>query len=370
MYRWILEWLSLPAEFARPEWRVLCAALTAFVLACVAGRPLIRKLRKLQFLDAPEKGDSEELDRRHAHKKSTPTLGGVLIVGVAALATILWGDFGSRTISICLFGLLAFSAIGLTDDLVQVRTSKKGLSARLKFLLQLAVAAVVAVAVFLDPPELVVGALAGDMGPSLFVPYVGIHVPLGWMFIPLAMLVMTGSSNAVNLTDGLDGLAAGCSGLVVAVFVVLGLASASATTAVELGIPHLAEAGEAAVFAAALGGGILGFLWFNCHPAQVFMGDTGALAIGGSLGIIAVLIQQELFLLLVGGVLVAEVLSVILQVFSYKMWRKRIFLIAPLHHHFQFKGWRETQVTVRFWLAGAILATGSVALLRITQIAT
>jgi phospho-N-acetylmuramoyl-pentapeptide-transferase len=200
----------------------------------------------------------------------------------------------------------------------------------------------------------------------LYFPFVkGLYLPLGPLYVLLVVLVTTGASNAVNLTDGLDGLATGCSLLVGVAFVGVAFLAGHGEASSFLQVPHVEGAQEVAVFSAALVGAGLGFLWFNCHPAQIFMGDTGALALGGALGLTAVLCKQEILLCLVGGVLVAEAGSVILQVLSFKLRRKRIFLIAPLHHHYQFKGWPETKVTVRFWIAGALLALCSLVTLKL-----
>ena len=230
---------------------------------------------------------------------------------------------------------------------------RKGVSARFKLAVQLALGVGLGSYLYLQPLH-----LEPEIAHGLFVPLGDqIYVPLGIGFVALCALVVAGSSNAVNLTDGLDGLAMGCAVLVALPLAVIAFLTSDPAASAGMGLPHIVEAGELAVLSAGLVGAGLGFLWFNCHPAQIFMGDTGALPLGGTLGLLAVMLKQELLFVIVGGVFVLETVSVILQVGSFKLRGKRIFLIAPLHHHFQFKGWTETKVTVRFWMASALLAT-------------
>jgi phospho-N-acetylmuramoyl-pentapeptide-transferase len=350
-----------------PGWRALLAALSAFVLALAAGYPLIGALRRRQLLESVARGDSERLDRLHAHKGTTPTLGGVIVILATVLATLGWARLESDSLVLLLLVFAGFGVVGFLDDSVKLRSRRKGLSARQKFLAQTALAFAAGVYLYAFPPGVRhPEAAGGTAATSLFVPFIeGFSLPLGIAFVPFTALVIVGAANAVNLTDGLDGLAAGTSALAALPFVLHALVAGDAAAAGVLAIPHVAPASEIAVFAAALLGGALGFLWFNCHPAQVFMGDTGSLALGGALGLIAVLLRQELLLVLVGGVLVAEALSVILQVAAFKLWGRRLFRIAPLHHHFEFKGWAEGRITVSFWVAGALLAAGSLAALRV-----
>ena len=353
----------------QPEVRALLAAVCAFCIALIAGPPLIRALKTHQFLDQVKKGDSQELDRISAHKESTPTLGGLILFGAAVASTCLWARLDERLVLLCLGFVVGLGLLGLADDLTKLRTRRKGLSARTKMFWQLALSTAVALYLYTDPLDVRFPgqASSGEAGHVLFLPfYDGALLALGPLFIPLVVLVTTGAANAVNLTDGLDGLAAGCSVLVAAAFIVVALFAGHEAASGYLHIPHVAGIGEVAVFLGALVGGGIGFLWFNCHPAQIFMGDTGALPLGGALGLVAVLSRQEILLAVVGGVLVAEAMSVILQVGVYKIRRRRIFLIAPLHHHFQFKGLSETQITVRFWMVGALLAVFSLATLKMS----
>jgi phospho-N-acetylmuramoyl-pentapeptide-transferase len=250
---------------------------------------------------------------------------------------------------IVLVNLIGLAAIGAVDDLKKLSGRSSGLSATTKLAAQLAVAAVVAVWLFS-----VQHALPG--GTDLQIPIIGVTVPLGVWFVPLAVVVIVGSSNAVNLTDGLDGLAGGCLITTTAAMAVLAYVAGHVELAGYLGVAHMPEAGETVVIAGAMIGGILGFLWFNCQPAQVFMGDTGALSLGGTLGLLAVIARQELLLLIVGAVFVAEAGSVILQVTSCRWRGRRVFRCAPLHHHFQLVGWAENKIVTRFWIVSMLCA--------------
>jgi phospho-N-acetylmuramoyl-pentapeptide-transferase len=356
----VLPWLA-NLHLASSGARTAAAALTALAVVLACGSPWIRLLRGRSILERPERGDSERLDKLHASKKHTPTLGGVLWFSGTVLATVLWARLDDPAVTALLLCVGALAAIGFADDWKKLRTGK-GISARWKFRCQILASCLVGAYVYAHP--LVVTLPDGTVAESsaLFLPFSrGYFLPLGMGCIAWTAAVITSTSNAVNLTDGLDGLAAGSSLIVAAAYTVLALAAGSAAAGAHLQLPHVAGAAEVAVFLGALLGGGLGFLWFNRHPARIFMGDTGSLPLGGTLGLSAVLVKQELLLLIVGGVLVAEAMSVVLQVLSFKLRRKRIFLIAPLHHHFQFKGWPERKITRRFWLAGAVLALGVLA---------
>jgi phospho-N-acetylmuramoyl-pentapeptide-transferase len=354
------------------EFRALLAAITAFLIAVGFGRWFIRFLKRREVLERTEKGDSAELRVLHGHKSKTPTMGGVILLFAVLVSTLMWTEPGNRLVLLVLGLMLAFGCVGFVDDMIKLRSSRKGLTAKTKFLWQVILAGIVGMMLYFDPlnvqyPFGSESAVASENpGTTLFFPFFeNVYVPLGVLYVVLVVLVTTGASNAVNLTDGLDGLAIGCSILVGVTFVTVALLAGHAQSSLLLGIPHVVGSLEVAVFTAALVGAGLGFLWFNCHPAQIFMGDTGALALGGSLGLIAVLCKQEILLVFAGGVLVAEAMSVILQVTSFKLTGKRIFRCAPLHHHFEFKGWAETKVTVRFWIAAAVLSFGSLLALRL-----
>ena len=351
--------------FQYPEFRAALAAISSFATAVLFGRWFISFLRRRKFYEKTEKGDSKRLDVLHSHKGSTPTMGGVILLVSILLSTALWADPGSRLVRLLCVSTLAFGALGFADDLIKLRSARKGVSARTKLAGQLLLGGLIGLYLYFHPVEVSYPYGGDEPATTLFFPFFkSWYVPLGLFYVLLVALVMTGTSNAVNLTDGLDGLAVGCSVLVGVTLLTLSFLAGHADTSAFLKIPHVVGSGEVGVFAASMVGAGMGFLWFNCHPAQIFMGDTGSLALGGALGLIAVLCKQEILLILVGGVLVAEVLSVFLQVLSFKLRRKRIFLIAPLHHHFQFLGWAETKVTVRFWIAAAIFALVSLVTLK------
>ena len=348
------------------ELRAVLAALTAFLIALLFGRWFIDFQRQRSVFERAEKGDSARLSDLHQHKGRTPTMGGVILLLATVSGTLCFAHPESRLVHVLLITTLGFGLVGFADDLVKLRSRRKGLSARAKLLFQVGIASLVGWYLYRFPIEVGRAGAGGELGTALFVPFVkDWHLPLGGAYVLLVVLVTTGASNAVNLTDGLDGLAIGCSVLVGLTLATVALLAGHERSSAFLEIPHVAGGSEVAVFASALVGAGMGFLWFNCHPAQIFMGDTGALAVGGALGLVAVLCKQEVLLVLAGGVLVAEVMSVVLQVASFKLRGKRIFLIAPLHHHYQFLGWNETKVTVRFWIAAALLALVSLASLKL-----
>ncbi len=360
------EW-SVLRVFQYITVRAFAGAGTAFILSLILGPWVIRRLGHLCSGDATRyRADAPALDDLHgAQKKTTPTMGGLLIMASVGAAVLLWAIPASPLIWLALATMLAFGGIGFADDFIKVvRRRPGGLPARQKLLLQVLWAAAV-FGVMLSLP------LTREHARQLMVPFCKTPAlaDMGWLagFI-FAALVMIGASNAVNLTDGLDGLAIGCTGSVALAYLVLAYVAGHVQFAAYLQVPYIAGAGELAVFCGCLLGGALGFLWFNCHPAQVFMGDTGSLALGGGLGIVAVLIKHELALLVIGGVFVMEAASVILQVGWFKWTRRRIFACAPLHHHFELKKnrpWSETQVTIRFWIVSIICALCGVLMLKI-----
>ena len=342
--------------------RTVYASLTAMFLALVFGPWLIRKLRELQIGQFIR----EEGPQEHKKKAGTPTMGGVLIVLSTAVPTLLWADLSNMFVLLGLFALLAFAAIGFVDDYAKVaKRQNLGLTGKKKLTLQILVSSAVTV-------TLLVLATHSAYSTQLIVPFVKrfrpdlvIHglmsSPHLWplAFIPFLIfvaVVITGSSNAVNLTDGLDGLAIGCTVIAAGALTVLTYVSSNFRRANYLEIQYIPRVGELTVFCGALVGASLGFLWYNAHPAEVFMGDVGSLALGGTLGTIAVIIKQEVLLVFVGGIFVVEALSVILQVGSFKLRGKRIFRMAPIHHHFELLGWSESKVIVRFWIAALVFA--------------
>jgi phospho-N-acetylmuramoyl-pentapeptide-transferase len=327
--------------------RASAAAMASFLLAVLLGPRIIAWLAG-RFRE-PIKSDSAEIRRLHQAKQATPTMGGLFIVAGLIGGVLLFGDLGNRYLLLALFVTVGLAIVGAIDDLVKLRSAARGISVRSKLIGQVLVATVAAVVLYFDHAELADGL-------SLPPPLGSTGLSLGVWFVPLAIFVIVGSSNAVNLTDGLDGLAGGCLLFALAAMTVVVYASGHAQWAAYLQVPRIPGSGEMTVLAAGTIGAVVGFLWFNCHPAQVFMGDTGALPLGGLLGLLAVVARQELLLVLIGGVFVVEAASVIIQVGWYKWRRRRIFLCAPLHHHFQFRGWPENKIVVRFWIAAGLCA--------------
>jgi phospho-N-acetylmuramoyl-pentapeptide-transferase len=342
--------------------RAIAAAVTAFLVTLVFGNFIIRELIALK-LGQPVRAAAEvhRLAELHGGKQGTPTMGGVLIIGAVFISSSLWARPDNRFVWLVLFSMVYLGALGFADDYLKVTKKKsEGIRGRLKLVFQIVLAAIVT-GVFLTSPLLEVQARA------LYMPFVKAPVipnMAGFTFVFFA-LVIVGSSNAVNLTDGLDGLAAGCTITVAFAYALLAYAAGNFRIAEYLQVPFYSFAGELTVVCAALVGAGLGFLWFNCYPARVFMGDTGSLAIGGMLGVVAICCKQELLLIVVGGVFVIEALSVILQVISFKATGRRIFVMSPLHHHFELTGWKENTVIVRFWILSIIFALLGLATLKL-----
>jgi phospho-N-acetylmuramoyl-pentapeptide-transferase len=357
----MLELLSRLTEIFPPfnvfryiTFRAMGAGATAMLFCIFSGPWIIRKLTELK-LGQPIRTAEEvhRLAELHGGKRGTPTMGGVMILAGVLLSCVLWTNPLNKFVSLALFAMLVLGGLGFADDYLKVTKKKSdGIAGRVKLIVQFLTALFVGGCLLLDPAT-------AEHARSLEVPFLKLPIVdnLGWIALIFFALVMTGSSNAVNLTDGLDGLAAGCTVMVAGVFAVFSYVSGHRVLAEYLQLTYTSGTGELAIFCSALAGATLGFLWFNCHPAKVFMGDTGALAIGGALGVVAICINQELLLLVVGGVFVMEALSVILQVASFKLTGKRIFAMAPVHHHFELKGWRETTVVVRFWILGVLFAS-------------
>ncbi|HHQ41771.1 MAG TPA: phospho-N-acetylmuramoyl-pentapeptide-transferase [Chromatiales bacterium] len=335
--------------------RAILGVLTALAISFLVGPAMIRRLDRYRIGQTVREDGPES----HLAKAGTPTMGGTLILVAIAAATVLWADPFNRYVWVVLAVTLAFGAIGFVDDYRKlVLRDPRGLPARWKYLLQSLVGLATALYLYLTaqvPAE-----------TQLIVPFFkDVLVPLGWLYVPLAYFVIVGTSNAVNLTDGLDGLAIMPTVMVGGALGVFAYVAGHARFAAYLGFPYIPGVGELVVFTGALVGAGLGFLWFNAYPAQVFMGDVGALALGAALGVIAVLARQELVLFIMGGVFVMETVSVILQVASYKLTGRRIFRMAPLHHHFELKGWPEPRVIVRFWIVTVILVLIGLATLKI-----
>ncbi len=342
--------------------RTAFASLTALFTALIVGPIVINRLREFQIGQFIR----EEGPKAHQKKAGTPTMGGLLIAISIVVPTLLWADLSNLFIWIAVFATCAFAAIGFADDYIKVVNRRNlGLTSKGKLGLQIAASILIAVALiamqtrgvystrlmvpFIKQfhPDLVVEKLVNN--PALW--------PLAFLpFVAFVVLVIVGSSNAVNLTDGLDGLAIGCTVIAAGALAVLTYVSGHATFAQYLELQRMPLAGELTIFCGAMVGSAIGFLWYNAHPAEVFMGDVGSLALGGAIGTVAVMIKQELLLPFIGGIFVIEALSVILQVASYKLRKKRIFKMAPLHHHFELLGWSESKIIVRFWIGSLVFA--------------
>jgi phospho-N-acetylmuramoyl-pentapeptide-transferase len=362
LYHTLQKYFSPLNVFRYITVRTVYASLTGMFLAFVFGPWLIRQLRELQIGQYIR----EEGPQDHKKKAGTPTMGGVLIVLSTAVPTLLWADLGNAFVWLALFALLAFAAIGFVDDYAKVSKQRNlGLTSAKKFSLQILVSLVCGIGLLILAtwskystqlvlpffkrvhPDLVIHSLMATphIWPLAFVP-----------FLFFVSLVIAGSSNAVNLTDGLDGLAIGCTVIAAGALTVLTYVSSNFRWANYLEIQYIPGVGELTVFCGALVGASLGFLWYNAHPAEIFMGDVGSLSLGGALGLIAVIIKQEVLLFFIGGIFVIEALSVILQVGSFKLRGKRIFRMAPIHHHFELLGWSESKVIVRFWIVALVFA--------------
>jgi phospho-N-acetylmuramoyl-pentapeptide-transferase len=325
------------------SFRAFMAILTALFFCLVVGKPVIQYLKRKQN----SSNIREDVPDSHLKKSGTPTMGGILIIMSMLFSFLLWGrldNYITWTLVLC---SALFSFIGLSDDLSKIQKKKNGgLTAGGKFKFQVGFSLLIGAMLFFY-----------DFDTHLFLPFFkDFSLHLGWLFIPFVALVLVSSSNAVNLTDGLDGLAIGPTLVATMTFLIFSYITGNAAFAEYLQLPFVENAGELSIFCGAMFGACLGFLWFNTYPAQVFMGDVGSLTIGGVLGLIAIISKQEILLILVGGIFVMETLSVLIQVLSFRFTGKRVFKMAPIHHHFELKGWAEPKVIVRFWIISIILA--------------
>lgn len=331
------------------------AVLTALIMSFLFGKPMIAWLRRLK-VGQHVRGDGPQT---HMSKQGTPTMGGLLIIVALVSSALLWSDLTNKYVWVVLFATLAFGGIGFWDDYLKVvKKQSKGLNVKQKFGLQILASLMIGFFLYHNPDD--------PNSTQLSVPFMKqFLLDLGWFYIPFVAVVVVGSSNAVNLTDGLDGLAIGLVGIASTANAVLVYLGGNRIIAEYLKILYIPGSGELAIFCGALLGASLGFLWYNAHPAEVFMGDVGSLSLGGALGTLAVVTKHELILVIVGGIFVAETISVALQVASYKLTGKRIFKMAPIHHHFEQIGWPESKVIVRFWIVGIILALMSIGSLKL-----
>jgi len=358
LYLWADQLVELWSPFNVLRYltvRSAYATVTALLISFFLGGWAIRRLRTLQI------GESirEEGPEHHRKKAGTPTMGGLLILLAVVVPVLLFGDLTNRMVLAALAGTLWMGLWGAIDDIRKVRGHRNGLRGRWKLLAQFGFGLIIGLWMVRDP------SFAG-MATQTTVPFFkNLQLDWGLLYVPLAMVLFTGTSNAVNLTDGLDGLAAGLGAFCFLAFAGLAYVTGNAVFADYLAVPFLRGAGELAVLSMALAGASLGFLWFNCHPAEVFMGDTGSMALGGALASLALLVKQELLLVVIGGVFVMEALSVAIQVISFRTRGKRVFRMAPIHHHFEQAGWSETKVVIRFWIVGALLALLSISTLKL-----
>jgi phospho-N-acetylmuramoyl-pentapeptide-transferase len=350
----LIKYFSAFNIFQYITFRSAYAAVTGLIISFIFGPPLIRRLRRLKA-GQEVRDDGPET---HLSKSGTPTMGGLLILISTSISMLLWMDLQNSYTWVVLFSLLGFGALGFLDDYLKVfHKSSEGMHARVKFGGQTLVSFLVVLFLFVN---------SNQYTTLLYVPFFK-HpvVDLGWLYIPFGMLLLVGFSNAVNLTDGLDGLATGLVILVGITFALLTYVSGRVDFSEYLQIPFISGAGELTILCLALVGSSIGFLWYNSHPAEVFMGDTGSLSLGGVLGVVALIVKKEILLVIIGGVFVLEVISVMIQVISYKWRKKRVFKMAPLHHHFELKGWDESKVVVRFWILGGLFTILSLSTLKI-----
>lgn len=358
-YHFILplkEHVSYFRLFQYISFRSAFAALTALLLVLVFGGLVIRWLQRLKLGEQIRNLGPES----HRTKAGTPTMGGILILGAVVISMAFWGNFRNHYLATLIIATVILGGLGFIDDYIKtVKKKKDGVNPRGKLIVQITTAFAVSAVIYFFPSN------AKD-ATTLYVPFINqAVVDLGFYWIFFSVIVIIGSSNAVNLTDGLDGLATGTVGIVAATLAIMTFLTGNIRIAEYLGIPYIAHSAELTVFLAALTGALIGFLWFNSNPATVFMGDTGSLALGGIIGIIAVMIKKEIFLFIVGGIFVMEALSVIIQVASFKLRKKRVFKMAPIHHHFELSGWPEQKVVTRMWIIGVILAILGLASLKI-----
>lgn len=358
------EWFSPLRVFQYSTFRAVGAALTALLICILTGPWMIRKLTELKF-GQPIRGadDLGELAAKHGAKRGTPTMGGVLILWAVVDATILWARPDNPLVLLCLATVLGLGLVGFLDDYAKVtKSNSRGLAGRTKLIAQILIGLALGAYLYYHP-------VAGPSARELYLPFLKTPVvaDLGLLTLAWFALVITSASNAVNLTDGMDGLATGCALIVTLTFAVMCFVAGNVKLAAYLAVPFVPGGAELTVVCAALVGACLGFLWFNCHPAQVFMGDTGSLAIGGLVGVIALMIKQEIVLIIVGGIFVMEAASVVIQVAGCKLRGReyRVFKRTPIHHHFEHLGWPETRITTRFWVLSVIFALAGLATLKL-----
>ncbi len=347
------QYFSFLNIFRYITFRAAYASITALLLAFLFGPWVIRKLRELQ---AGRNSVREDTPKSHQAKAGTPTMGGTLIVISVVVSVLLWQDLSNSHTWLLLFAVLGFGAIGFVDDFLKVK-GRRGISAKVKFGGQTLVSALIVVILYIQD---------GNNATLLYVPFLKRAVlDLSWLYVPFAVILMVGYSNAVNLTDGLDGLAIGLVIMVGLALALLAYITGRVDWADFLFVPYVKGAGEIGIFCLAVVGAAVGFLWFNAHPAEVIMGDTGSLPLGGAFGAVSLILKKEILLLILGGVFVLELASVVIQVVSFKLRGKRVFKMAPLHHHFELSGWAESKVVTRLWILGGLFALLGLSTLKI-----
>ena len=337
--------------------RAAMASLTAFLISLIFGPMVIKWLKELNFGQNIRRDHVESLYDLHKHKQGTPTMGGVLIILAITISTLLWADVLNQYVILTLASFIWLGFLGFTDDYIKVIKKRNlGLTPKNKLLGQVFLGLFIAIYIMVFTP----------IPTSLSIPFIkNLVLNLGIFYIFFVILVVVSATNAVNLTDGLDGLAIGCTIIAAITYAILSYISGNVKVTDYLNIFYLPGSGELSVFCAAMIGAGLGFLWFNSYPATVFMGDTGSLALGGGIGVVAIFIKKELLLFLVGGIFILEALSVVLQVAWFKTTKKRLFLMSPIHHHFQLLGWAESKVIIRFWIVAIVMALLSLATLKL-----
>ncbi len=354
MLYWLLyplKDLDIGLDFLRilgyVSFRTVFATLTSLVLTFVFGKSFLSLLCKINFKENIRK----EGPASHKIKQGTPTMGGLLILVTMGVSLILWGNFSNVYVVIIFLSTIFLGLLGFYDDYKKIKKEKSGVKVKQKFLYQIIIASIFSLTIYYFSNN------SSNPNTQLFLPFLkNALVDLSFFAIPFWILIITASSNAVNLTDGLDGLAVGLSAIVIATLGIFAALTGVSFLAKYLLIPYIPGAHELCVLLGALLGSCIGFLWFNSYPASIFMGDTGSLSIGGCIGMVAICIKKEILLVIIGGIFVLEAISVILQVFSYKFYGKRIFKMAPIHHHFELLGWHENKIVVRFWIIGILLA--------------
>ncbi len=360
LYHLFVEVLPGFEFFRFITFRAAFAAVTAFIVAIVLGKYVIRWLRWAQLRERTEKVHSEQLAELHRSKNETPSMGGLFMIGGVLFGVILFAELDRALILIALSVTVSMWLLGFVDDWIKLQSDEQhGLRPLTKLYYQCLIGFGGGIALYLY-----FGEYAQELN-RLYIPVFSTQLAVGGLYPFLVMLVIVATSNAVNLSDGLDGLAIGLAIMVAIVYAVITYVTGRTDFSGYLNIPFVKGAGEVAILMTAFVGGGLGFLWYNCHPAQVFMGNTGSLPVGGLIGIVAVISKQELVLIVTGGMFVIEALSVLIQIASYRLWGTRVFRIAPIHHHFEFKGWDESKVVVRFWIASTVFAILSLAMLKL-----